>query len=104
MKLARTTTVTEDLHGSSAQIRQGVLSLAKRPQDAVLWALFAIAGLVAAMFAPVPTLVVATVLALMGAGGHRWRWVALAVLAIACLVFMMLALAAAPIEQPVRVR
>jgi hypothetical protein len=30
--------------------------------------------------------------------------VALAVVAIACLVYMMLALAAAPIEQPVRVR
>jgi fumarate reductase subunit D len=81
-----------------------ISSLGRRPLDAALWALFAIVGLVAAMFAPVPTFVVATVLALMGAGGHRWRWVALAVVVIACLVYMLIAVDAAPIEQPVRVR
>jgi len=82
----------------------GISNFAKRPLDAALWALFAMGGLVAAMFAPVPTLVVATVLALMGAGGHRWRWAALAAVAIACLVYMLIAVDAAPVEQPVRVR
>ena len=55
------------------------------------------------LFAPLPVLAIATVLAIVRAGGQRRLWIALALFAMAILLWVLTGLDNGFIHQPVRI-